>query len=56
MGHPILDLTPPLIVPCGIRERGVTSVERLLRRPLDLGKAMARLAFHFAADFDRVLQ
>jgi lipoyl(octanoyl) transferase len=48
------DLSPfGLIVPCGIRERGVTSLERLLGRPVDLAEAMERLAFHFAAVFDR---
>jgi lipoyl(octanoyl) transferase len=49
------DLSPfALIVPCGIRERGVTSLERLLGRPVDLAEAMDRLTFHFAAVFDRV--
>jgi lipoyl(octanoyl) transferase len=49
------DLSPfGLIVPCGIRERGVTSLVRLLGRPVDLEDATDRLAFHFAAVFDRV--
>jgi lipoate-protein ligase B len=51
------DLTPfGLIVPCGIRERGVTSLERLLGRPVPLAEAIDRLAFHFAAAFERVPQ
>jgi lipoyl(octanoyl) transferase len=49
------DLSPfGLIVPCGIRERGVTSLEGLLGRPVALAEAMDRLAFHFAAVFERV--
>ncbi len=42
-----------LIVPCGIRERGVTSLERLLGRPVSLEEAMKRVADHFAAVFGR---
>lgn len=42
-----------LIVPCGIRERGVTSLARLLGRPVPLEETMDRLADHFAAVFDR---
>ena len=40
-----------LIVPCGIRERGVTSLERRLGHPVPLDEAMERLAAHFAAVF-----
>jgi len=48
------DLAPfALIVPCGIRERGVTSLERLLGRPVPLVQAMDRLAAHFASVFGR---
>jgi lipoyl(octanoyl) transferase len=48
------DLAPfQLIVPCGIRERGVTSLERHRGRPVDLAEAMDRLTRHFAAVFDR---
>jgi lipoyl(octanoyl) transferase len=42
-----------LIVPCGIRGRGVTSLERLLGRAVPLEEAMDRLAEHFATVFDR---
>jgi lipoyl(octanoyl) transferase len=48
------DLSPfDLIVPCGIRGRGVTSLERLLRRPVAIGEVMTRLAGHFADVFER---
>ena len=40
-----------LIVPCGIRERGVTSLERRLGHPVALDEVMDRLAAHFAAVF-----
>jgi lipoyl(octanoyl) transferase len=41
------DLTPfSLIVPCGIRGRGVTSLERLLERRVEIGPVMSRLAGH----------
>ena len=50
------DLEPfSLIVPCGIRGRGVTSLERLLGRPLPLPEAMDRLAANFAEVFSREL-
>jgi lipoyl(octanoyl) transferase len=42
-----------LIVPCGIRERGVTSLERRLGRTVRLDEVMDRLAVHFAAVFER---
>ena len=42
-----------LIVPCGIRGRGVTSLERRLGRPVPLDEVMDRLAAHFAAVFER---
>jgi len=48
------DLAPfGLIVPCGIRERGVTSLERLLGRPPELSQVMDRLTHHLAAVFER---
>jgi lipoyl(octanoyl) transferase len=48
------DLTPfSLIVPCGIRDRGVTSLERLLGHPVPLAEVMDRLARHLAAVFER---
>jgi lipoyl(octanoyl) transferase len=44
-----------LIVPCGIRGRGVTSLERLLGRTVPLDEVMDRLAGHFATVFGRVV-
>jgi lipoyl(octanoyl) transferase len=46
------DLAPfDLIVPCGIRGRGVTSIERALGRPVPLEAVMRRLTAHFEAVF-----
>ena len=42
-----------LIVPCGIRGRGVTSLERQLGRRVPIAEVMGRLAAHLAAVFDR---
>jgi len=42
-----------LIVPCGIRDRGVTSLERVLGRTVALDDVMGRVGVHFAAVFDR---
>jgi len=48
------DLSPfGLIVPCGIQGRGVTSLGRLLGRPVPLGEVMDRLTGHLAAVFQR---
>ena len=48
------DLAPfDLIVPCGIRGRGVTSLQRLLGRPVPLAQVMDRLGARFAAVFER---
>lgn len=44
-----------LIVPCGIADRGVTSLERLLGRPVDRSEVEDHVARHFAAVFDRTL-
>jgi lipoyl(octanoyl) transferase len=41
-----------LIVPCGIRDRGVTSLERVLGRPVALDEVMDRLTAHFADVFE----
>jgi lipoyl(octanoyl) transferase len=38
-------------VPCGIRGRGVTSIERALGRPVPLEAVMDRLTEHFTALF-----
>ena len=40
-----------LIVPCGIRGKGVTSLERTLGRPVDGTQARDRVAAHFAEIF-----
>ena len=42
-----------LIVPCGLRTRGVTSMQRLLGRDLPLEGVAAALVPEFAAVFDR---
>ena len=47
------DLEPfALIVPCGIRDHGVTSLSRLLGREIAVTEAAARLAAQVAAVFD----
>jgi lipoyl(octanoyl) transferase len=51
------DLSPfDLIVPCGIRGRGVTSLERLAGSPVSVDQVMERLAGHFAQVFERRLE
>jgi lipoyl(octanoyl) transferase len=45
-----------LIVPCGIADRGVTSLEQVLGCSIDLAEVEARVAAHFSTVFDRVLQ
>jgi lipoyl(octanoyl) transferase len=46
------DLAPfGLIVPCGIRERGVTSLERLLGRSVEPDEVIPRLVGNFAEVF-----
>jgi lipoyl(octanoyl) transferase len=48
------DLAPfDLIVPCGIRGRGVTSLERQVGPEVSLDEAMARIAGHFVDVFGR---
>jgi lipoyl(octanoyl) transferase len=48
------DLEPfELIVPCGIRDHGVTSLARLLGRPVSFEDTVDRLAHHVAAVFGR---
>ena len=47
------DLAPfQMIVPCGIRDHGVTSLSRLLGRNVRVGDAAGRLADHVATVFD----
>ena len=41
-----------LIVPCGIADRGVTSLSRLTGRPIDMVEVATRTAEHFANTFD----
>ena len=41
-----------LIVPCGIADRGVTSLARLVGRPIDVVGVEQRIAEHFANVFD----
>ena len=40
-----------LIVPCGIADRGVTSLSRLVGRPIDMAEVATRTAEHFANTF-----
>ncbi len=50
------DLAPfGLIVPCGIRGRGVTSLERRLGRAVPLAEVEERLAAHLAAVLGRTI-
>jgi lipoyl(octanoyl) transferase len=42
-----------LIVPCGIADRGVTSLSRLLGRTIDMREVEDRIVTHFAEVFDR---
>ena len=41
-----------LIVPCGISDRGVTSLARLLGRPVDMAEVEFRIIEHFANVFN----
>jgi len=41
-----------LIVPCGIADRGVTSLERLLGRPVEMADVENRIIEHFGNVFD----
>jgi lipoyl(octanoyl) transferase len=51
------DLSPfGLIVPCGISDRPVTSLGRILGRAIDITAVCDRLAYHFAHVFGRTLE
>ena len=43
------------IVPCGIRDRGVTSMERLLGEPVPLEEVALRVAHHFGRRCSRAM-
>jgi lipoyl(octanoyl) transferase len=45
-----------LIVPCGIADRGVTSIERLLGRRVEIDDVAARVASRFGEVFDRLVR
>jgi lipoyl(octanoyl) transferase len=48
------DLAPySLIVPCGIPDRGVTTLQQLLGRPVPLAEAHEALTRHFVEVFER---
>ena len=42
-----------LIVPCGIRGHGVTSLEKLLGHPVEIGDVAQKAARHFGDVFNR---
>ena len=42
-----------LIIPCGIRGHGVTSLQKLLGRPVEMGAVVESVARHFGEVFDR---
>jgi lipoyl(octanoyl) transferase len=42
-----------LIVPCGIRDHGVTSFEKLLGYPVEIGNVAEKAASHFGEVFNR---
>lgn len=45
-----------LIVPCGIKEYGVTSLQKLLNREVPLNEVHASIKFHFSRIFERRLK
>ncbi len=45
-----------LIVPCGIADKGVTSLERLLGRPVPMADVMTRVAAHFSEVFEKTAE
>jgi lipoyl(octanoyl) transferase len=45
-----------LIVPCGIADKGVTSLERLLGRPVPMPDVMSRVAARFSEVFEKTAE
>ncbi len=45
-----------LIVPCGIADKGVTSLERLLGLPVPMADVMSRVAAHFSEVFEKTAE
>jgi lipoyl(octanoyl) transferase len=51
------DLAPySLIIPCGIPDRGVTSLQQVLGRPVNPAGAEEALSHHFAEVFERRIE
>jgi lipoyl(octanoyl) transferase len=50
-----LDLFEGVIVPCGLHEKGITSIARELGRRVSVAEVMERLATHLARRFERTL-
>lgn len=44
------------IVPCGITDGGVTSIERIVRRPVEVAEVVPRICARFAEVFDREIE
>jgi lipoyl(octanoyl) transferase len=40
------------IVPCGLRDKGVTSLQKLLGRPLEMEEVAGRVVRHFGRVFE----
>jgi lipoyl(octanoyl) transferase len=45
-----------MIVPCGIRDKGVTSIEKITGRRIDMRQVAERAAIRFAEVFDRRIE
>jgi lipoyl(octanoyl) transferase len=44
-----------LIIPCGIRDHGVTSLEKILRAPVEIQSVARSVAHHFGEVFNRLM-
>ena len=44
------------IVPCGVKDMRVTSIEKLLERPVRMDDVAMRVAYHFGVLFDRSME